>query len=105
MNLSWAVRRVVAAICPTGTDAVVAEAGELCEEDVRTNRALGRARRRAAGGAAAARRLRVHTHCNAGGLACVEWGTALGIVRALHERGSLVSVTADETRPLLQGRG
>ncbi len=46
---------------------------------------------------------RVHTHCNAGGLACVEWGTALGIVRAMHERGSLVSVTADETRPLLQG--
>ena len=47
--------------------------------------------------------LRVHTHCNAGGLACVEWGTALGIVRALHERGELASVTADETRPLLQG--
>jgi S-methyl-5-thioribose-1-phosphate isomerase len=33
----------------------------------------------------------------------VEWGTALGIVRALHERGHLTSVTADETRPLLQG--
>ena len=47
--------------------------------------------------------LRVHTHCNAGGLACVEWGTALGIVRALNERGELASVTADETRPLLQG--
>ena len=47
--------------------------------------------------------LRVHTHCNTGGLACVEWGTALGIVRALHERGHLISVTADETRPLLQG--
>ena len=46
---------------------------------------------------------RVHTHCNTGGLACVEWGTALGIVRALHDRGRLVSVTADETRPLLQG--
>ena len=47
--------------------------------------------------------LRVHTHCNTGGLACVEWGTALGIVRALHDRGHLTSVTADETRPLLQG--
>ena len=46
---------------------------------------------------------RVHTHCNTGGLATVEWGTALGIVRELHERGHLVSVTADETRPLLQG--
>ena len=55
--------------------------------------------------ACGAGRPRVHTHCNAGALACVEWGTALGIVRALHERGQLVSVTADETRPLLQGRG
>ena len=47
--------------------------------------------------------LRMLTHCNTGGLACVEWGTALGIVRALHERGSSTSVIADETRPLLQG--
>ena len=38
--------------------------------------------------------LRLHTHCNAGGLACVEWGTALGIVRALHERGAVESVFA-----------
>ena len=45
----------------------------------------------------------MHTHCNTGALACVEWGTALGIVRVLHERGKLRSVTADETRPLLQG--
>jgi methylthioribose-1-phosphate isomerase len=46
--------------------------------------------------------MRVHTHCNAGALACVEWGTALGIVRVLHERGSLRSVTADKigTYPL-----
>ena len=45
----------------------------------------------------------MHTHCNTGALACVEWGTGLGIVRVLHERGKLRSVTADETRPLLQG--
>lgn len=101
VNLSWAVRRVVARL-DEGTDAVVAEAVELCEEDVRTNRAL------AERGADLLEELlgrpaRVHTHCNAGGLACVEWGTALGIVRAMHERGTLVSVTADETRPLLQG--
>jgi methylthioribose-1-phosphate isomerase len=49
------------------------------------------------------RRVRVLTHCNAGGLACVEWGTALGVVRALHEAGEVVEVFADETRPLLQG--
>ena len=45
----------------------------------------------------------VQTHCNAGALACVEWGTALGVVRALHERGALAHVYVDETRPLLQG--
>jgi S-methyl-5-thioribose-1-phosphate isomerase len=45
----------------------------------------------------------VQTHCNAGALACVEWGTALGVVRALHERGALGHVYAAETRPLLQG--
>ncbi len=47
--------------------------------------------------------LRLHTHCNAGALACVEWGTALGVVRSLHEAGRVAYVVADETRPLLQG--
>jgi methylthioribose-1-phosphate isomerase len=47
--------------------------------------------------------LRLHTHCNTGALACVEWGTALGVVRSLHRRGLLRSVLVDETRPLLQG--
>ena len=100
-NLSWAVQRVVARV-PDGVDAVVAEAVAVCEEDVRTNRAL------ADRGAdllesLLGRPARLHTHCNTGRLACVEWGTALGIVRVMHERGTLVSVTADETRPLLQG--
>ena len=47
--------------------------------------------------------LRLHTHCNAGALACVEWGTALGVVRSLHAAGRVALVVADETRPLLQG--
>jgi S-methyl-5-thioribose-1-phosphate isomerase len=101
VNLSWAVRRVITKL-DEGVEAVVAEAIAVCEEDVATNRAL------AERGADLLESLlrtpaRLHTHCNAGGLACVEWGTALGIVRAMHERGTLVSVTADETRPLLQG--
>jgi S-methyl-5-thioribose-1-phosphate isomerase len=54
----------------------------------------------AAGGHA---KLRVHTHCNTGSLACLGWGTALGVIRALHESGSLEHVIVDETRPLLQG--
>jgi methylthioribose-1-phosphate isomerase len=101
VNLAWAVDRVLAKL-PIGTDAVVAEAVSLLDEDIAANRAL--ALRGAdfieslVGGAVA-----IHTHCNAGGLACVEWGTALGIVRALHERAKVREVFADETRPLLQG--
>jgi methylthioribose-1-phosphate isomerase len=47
--------------------------------------------------------LKVHTHCNTGALACLGWGTALGVVRALHNQGALAHVIVDETRPLLQG--
>jgi methylthioribose-1-phosphate isomerase len=47
--------------------------------------------------------LRVHTHCNTGSLACLGWGTALGVIRALHAAGALGLVIVDETRPLLQG--
>lgn len=46
---------------------------------------------------------RILTHCNAGALACAEWGTALGVIRTAHEAGKKVSVFACETRPLLQG--
>jgi len=101
VNLAWAVDRVVARL-PEGLDAVVAEATGLIEADARANEALSRR------GAAFVRSLvpggvGVQTHCNAGALACVDWGTALGIVRALHEDGALREVFADETRPLLQG--
>jgi methylthioribose-1-phosphate isomerase len=47
--------------------------------------------------------LRIHTHCNTGSLACLGWGTALGVIRALHADGALGHVIVDETRPLLQG--
>jgi methylthioribose-1-phosphate isomerase len=47
--------------------------------------------------------LKMHTHCNTGALAMPGWGTALGVIRALRERGALAHVIADETRPLLQG--
>jgi S-methyl-5-thioribose-1-phosphate isomerase len=45
----------------------------------------------------------VLTHCNAGALATVEWGTALAPIRVAHERGTDLFVFVDETRPLLQG--
>ena len=101
VNLAWGVDRALRRL-PEGADAVLAEARAILDEDVRSNQAL------AARGADwllshGAAPLNLHTHCNAGGLACVEWGTALGVVRALHERGALGRVYVDETRPLLQG--
>ncbi|MFN8023522.1 MAG: S-methyl-5-thioribose-1-phosphate isomerase [Acidimicrobiales bacterium] len=103
VNLAWGVDRVVA-VLGQGTDAVVRSAVAMLDHDVATNRALAQRGAdwiRGRVGADAA--VRVLTHCNAGGLACVEWGTALGVVRALHEAGHLAEVFADETRPLLQG--
>ena len=62
------------------------------------NRALG-----AHGAALVPESARVLTHCNAGALACVGYGTALGVIRAAHARGRVASVWVDETRPVLQG--
>ncbi|SDC32148.1 methylthioribose-1-phosphate isomerase/methylthioribulose-1-phosphate dehydratase [Actinokineospora iranica] len=101
VNLAWGVDRVLA-LLDHGAAAVVAEAVTVLEDDVRLNRALGHRgadwlQARVPGP------INAHTHCNAGALACVEWGTALGVLRALHERDALGHVYADETRPLLQG--
>jgi methylthioribose-1-phosphate isomerase len=101
VNLAWAVDQV-APLMPDGA-AVLAAALRIQEQDAAANRAIGRL------GAdwlqARLRRpaLRVLTHCNAGALATSAWGTALGIVRELHERTVLEVVYVDETRPLLQG--
>jgi methylthioribose-1-phosphate isomerase len=102
VNLSWAVRRVLGRL-HAGAAAVISEAVAISEEDVRANRALAHRGADLLEQLTHASPMRVHTHCNTGALACVEWGTGLGIVRVLHERGKLRSVTADETRPLLQG--
>jgi methylthioribose-1-phosphate isomerase len=102
VNLAWGVRRVLDRL-EDGVSTVVAEAVAIGEQDVRANRELARRGADLLEQLISRSPLRVHTHCNTGALACVEWGTALGIVRVLHERGNLRSVTADETRPLLQG--
>jgi methylthioribose-1-phosphate isomerase len=102
VNLAAGVDRVLPFVA-RGAGAVAAEAQALLDEDVRGNRAIG------AHGAdwilarAGDRPLRVLTHCNAGALATAGWGTALGVIRELHERGRVELVYADETRPLLQG--
>jgi methylthioribose-1-phosphate isomerase len=92
VNLAWGGRRALAAGDP------VAEATCIAEDDVRINRAIG-----ANGAALLERNARLLTHCNAGSLACVGYGTALGVVRAAHEQGLAPTVWVDETRPLRQG--
>jgi methylthioribose-1-phosphate isomerase len=109
VNLAWGVDRVAARLGTLGEpgdyEAVVErEALHVLDEDVAANRAMGERGadllRELCGGDAA---LRLHTHCNAGALACVDFGTALGVVRVVHERGGLGRVYVDESRPLLQG--
>lgn len=109
VNLRWALDRMAAALaCVTAADRPAEAyrlAAGLAEEDVETCRAIGRH------GAALIRQahertgrpVNVLTHCNAGWLAAVDWGTALAPVYAAHEAGIPLHVWIDETRPRNQG--
>jgi methylthioribose-1-phosphate isomerase len=92
VNLAWGVDRARAAADP------VAEALTIAAEDVERNRRIGHH-----GAALVPYGGRVLTHCNAGALACVGYGTALGVIRSAWEAGRLKGVWAGETRPVLQG--
>jgi len=102
VNLAWGVDRVRPYV-PEGIEAVVAEANRIAAEDEAANRELSRKGADWILANTTQRPLRILTHCNTGSLATTAWGTALGIVRELHERGEVELVHADETRPLLQG--
>ena len=102
VNLAVGVRRALAAT-GGGPEAVLAAALAVRDEDVAACHAIGRRGADLLTELCGPGPLRLHTHCNAGALACVEWGTALGVVRSLHEDGRVALVVADETRPLLQG--
>ncbi len=103
VNLARMVDRV-AARATEGPDALLAEARAVRDEEVIASLAMGRR------GAALLEELvseagavTALTICNTGGLAAVERGTALGVIRTIHEQGRLALVIATETRPLLQG--
>lgn len=98
VNLAHGVDVALRAFEVGGAPAALAAARAYADADVRTNRALG-----AFGAPLVPHGARVLTHCNAGGLACVGYGTAIGIVRAAHEQGRNPTVWVDETRPVLQG--
>lgn len=109
VNLAWALARVrnVIAHLPPGQrfEAAFREAGNICEADVEQCRSIGvhgaEIIRRLA--KPSARRVNILTHCNAGWLACVDWGTALAPIYMAHDAGIPVHVWVDETRPRNQG--
>lgn len=103
VNLFWALERVMGKAMHTKTvqeakRAVLNEALKMAEEDIEANRKIG---------AHGLKLLKdgdiVLTHCNAGSLATVAYGTALGVIRAARESGKRLSVIATETRPVMQG--
>ncbi|WP_280429019.1 S-methyl-5-thioribose-1-phosphate isomerase [Nocardia brasiliensis] len=102
VNLAWAVRRVRAEV-ERGADAVLAATLDLLAEDGRVNRAAATHAADLVQRLCADRPLRLLTHCNTGRLATSAFGTAIGALRVLAERGAVADVLVDETRPLLQG--
>ena len=92
VNLFWAVDRVL------DSDNPLDEALKMYDEDMATNRAIGKF-----GAEVIDEGDTILTHCNAGALACVDYGTALGVIRAAHEQGKNIDVICDETRPRGQG--
>ena len=93
----------VAAVLPHGADAVEAAALAIHETAIEVSKRVSERGAALLVEECGPGPLKVHTHCNTGALACLGWGTALGVIRALRNQGALAHVIADETRPLLQG--
>ncbi|MCQ8279664.1 S-methyl-5-thioribose-1-phosphate isomerase [Acetobacteraceae bacterium KSS8] len=114
INLRWAIERMLTRLRNTlPADRVrvaYEEAGAICDEDVAQNEAIGRhgvaliqqiaESKRARG---SDEPVRILTHCNAGWIATVDWGTALAPIYMAHDQGTDLHVWVDETRPRNQG--
>lgn len=105
VNLTWAIDRVMGKIKKIANldinslrDLVLSEAQKIAAEDIETNRRMA-----INGMALVPDRAKIIHHCNTGSLATVDYGTALGVIRAAHEHGKQIHVYVDETRPRLQG--
>ena len=110
INLKWALDEMMAAVrnqpAARRVTAAYARAAQLCDDDVATNEAIGRHGFALIEGIAAKKKgatVNVLTHCNAGWLACVDWGTALAPIYMAHDKGIAIHVWVDETRPRNQG--
>jgi len=110
VNLRWALDRVRAHIQPVPpadrAEAAWLEAIQLCSDDVATNTAIGRHGLdlfQQVLDAKPEKSLNILTHCNAGWLGCVDWGTAIAPIYLAHDAGIPVHVWVSETRPRNQG--
>ena len=103
INLSWGLEKIMK-IAEQGKtvseirDTVIVKAKEMAEEDININKQMGKN-----GAELFQDNDTIMTHCNAGALATVAYGTALGVIRATNESGKNIKVIATETRPVQQG--
>jgi len=103
VNLAWALNKMMV-VAKAGNDvteiknSVVEAAKKMAEDDVKTNMTMGKH-----GSKLFDENDTIMTHCNAGALATVAYGTALGVIRATKESGKNIKVIATETRPVQQG--
>jgi len=103
INLSWGLKKIMDVAKQGKTvseirDTVIAKAKQMAEEDINTNKKMGKN-----GAELFQDNDTIMTHCNAGALATVAYGTALGVIRATNESGKKIKVIATETRPVQQG--
>jgi methylthioribose-1-phosphate isomerase len=111
INLKWALDQMKAALLPLAAsaraEAAYARAGEIAEQDIAINKSIGQHGLAVIEKVAAAKqpgeRVNVLTHCNAGWLATVDWGTATAPIYLAHDKGHAIHVWVDETRPRNQG--
>ena len=103
VNLAWGLEKMMN-VAKQGTDMssirreMIETAKKMAEDDISTNRKMGRY-----GAELFGNNDTIMTHCNAGALATVAYGTALGVIRATKESGKKIKVIATETRPVMQG--
>ena len=103
INLAWGLERIMR-VAKSGKDileikeSVVEESKRMADEDIQVNMRMGKH-----GAQLFSDSDTIMTHCNAGALATVGYGTALGVIRATKESGKKITVIATETRPVMQG--
>ena len=103
INLAWGLEQIMN-VATSGTsvdqikESVIDEAKKMAEDDIKINKTMGKN-----GSVLFENNDTIMTHCNAGALATVAYGTALGVIRATKESGKNVKVIATETRPIQQG--